>query len=186
MDKWMADIGSFIKSIDPNHMVTWGGEGEFYDPSNADWAYAGSDGGNFYNELALPEMDFGTFHAYPDWWSKTPEWTNKWVADHGDAQNKLNKPVLFEEYGWMLPSVRLADLGETAPANETRVAVVGAWQNISLSYRMSDTYWQLGVCGLTTGCSTDDGFTIYLNNTVESKPLIYGHAAAVNKVNAHL
>jgi hypothetical protein len=41
------------------------------------WAYAGSDGGNFYNELRLKEMDFGTFHAYPDWWSKTADWTNR-------------------------------------------------------------------------------------------------------------
>lgn len=47
-------------------MVTWGGEGEFYEPGNEDWAYAGSDGGDFYNELKIKDIDFGTFHAYPD------------------------------------------------------------------------------------------------------------------------
>jgi endo-1,4-beta-mannosidase len=55
MDKWMADMGNLIKSIDPDHMVTWGGEGESYEPDNEDWAYAGSDGGNIYNELSLKE-----------------------------------------------------------------------------------------------------------------------------------
>jgi hypothetical protein len=63
--------------------------------------------------------------------------------------------------------------------NEARVVVVGEWQEISLDYKMSDSYWQLG-------CSTNYGFTIYFNNTEESIPLIYKHAAAVNKVNAEL
>lgn len=75
------------------------------------------------------------------------EWTNKWVKDHGVAQFKVNKPVLFEEYGWLRPEERLAYLNKTALDNETRVAVVGEWQDISLSYKMSDMYWQLGVCG---------------------------------------
>lgn len=186
MDKWITDIGKFIKSIDPDHMVTWGGEGEFHEVGNEDWAYSGADGGNFYSEMAIPEMDFGTFHAYPDWWSKTAAWTDKWVADHGKAQLQLNKPVLFEEYGWLHDDNKLAWLGVVGKPNETRVAVVGKWQEISLQYKMSDMYWQLGVCGLTTGCSSDDGFTIFMNNTEESGPLVYKHAAAVNAVNAKL
>jgi mannan endo-1,4-beta-mannosidase len=186
MDKWMADMGKFIKNIDQHHMVTWGGEGEFHDPSSDDWAYAGSDGGNFLAELAMPEMDFGTFHLYPDWWSKTVEWSNQWVIDHGKAQAKIGKPVLFEEYGWLLPEDRLAWLGKTAAVNETRVAVLSEWQATSLQYKMSDMYWQFGICGLSFGCSTDDGFTIFLNSTTESKPLIYQHAAAVNAINAKL
>ncbi|PQM43934.1 hypothetical protein VE01_10830 [Pseudogymnoascus verrucosus] len=183
---WIADMGKFIKGIDKKHMVTWGGEGEFYEEGNEDWAYAGADGGHFYNELALQEMDFGTFHLYPDWWDKTAEWANKWVADHGKAQVKLNKPVLFEEYGWLHPEDRLAFVNRTVPANQTRVAVIGEWQKIALQYKMSDAYWQLGVCGLSTGCNHNDGFTIYLNNTEESRPLIFQHAKDVAKVNSRL
>jgi mannan endo-1,4-beta-mannosidase len=186
MDGWIAEMGRFIKGIDTRHMVTWGGEGEFYEPGNADWAYAGADGGHFYNELAINEMDFGTFHAYPDWWSKTAEWTNRWIEDHAEAQVKLNKPVLFEEYGWLNPADRLAWLNRVVPANETRVAVVGEWQEISLEHKMADMYWQLGVCGLSSGCSTNDGFTIYLNNTEESRPLVYEHAKTVNRANSRL
>ncbi|KAL5344380.1 hypothetical protein ACLOAV_010640 [Pseudogymnoascus australis] len=183
---WIADIGKFIKGIDKKHMVTWGGEGEFYEEGNEDWAYAGADGGHFYNELALEEMDFGTFHLYPDWWDKTAEWANKWVTDHGKAQVKLNKPVLFEEYGWLHPEDRLAFVNRTVPANQTRVAVIGEWQKISLEYKMSDAYWQLGVCGLSIGCNHNDGFTIYLNDTEESRPLIFQHAKEVAKVNRRL
>ncbi|KAL3426986.1 mannan endo-1,4-beta-mannosidase C [Phlyctema vagabunda] len=186
LDKWIADIGKSIKDIDRNHMVTWGGEGEFYEPGNEDWAYSGADGGHFYEELALKEMDFGTFHLYPDWWSKTAEWANQWIRDHGKAQFKLNKPVLFEEFGWLNPEDRLAFVNRTVPAEQTRVAVMSEWQKISLDNRMSDMYWQLGLCGLSFGCSTNDGFTIFLNNKTESEPLIYQHASAVNKVNSRL
>jgi hypothetical protein len=64
------------------------------------------------------------------------------------------------------PADKLAWLGVTANLNETRVSVMSEWQEISLNYTMSNMYWQLGVCALSFGCSTDDGFTIYLNNTV--------------------
>jgi mannan endo-1,4-beta-mannosidase len=80
MDRWMIETGQYIKSVDSKHMVTWGGEGEFYEPGNADWAYAGADGGNFLKELAIDAMDFGTFHLYPDWWSKTAAWANQWYV----------------------------------------------------------------------------------------------------------
>jgi len=186
MDAWIAEMGRYIKDIDEHHMVTWGGEGEFFYEGAEDWAYAGSDGGNFYAELALDEMDFGTFHLYPDWWTKTVEWSNQWIIDHGKAQKKLQKPVLFEEYGFLNPADRLAWLNRTVAANETRVAVMSEWQRLSLKYEMGDMYWQLGLCGLSFGCSTNDGFTIYVSNTEEAKPLIYDHAKKVNAVNAKL
>jgi mannan endo-1,4-beta-mannosidase len=107
-------------------------------------------------------------------------------VDHGKAQATVGKPVLFEEYGWLNPANKLAWLGVTANPNETRVSVMSEWQKLSLNYSMSNMYWQLGVCGLSFGCSTDDGFTIYLNNTTESTPLVYEDAAAVNKANKNL
>lgn len=186
MDAWMEEMGRFIKGIDGMHMVTWGGEGEFYEEGNADWAYAGSDGGNFLAELAMDEMDFGTFHLYPDWWSKSVEWSNQWIVDHGKAQQAVGKPVLFEEYGWLAPEDRLADLGTIAPVNETRVKVVGKWQELGVERGMSDLYWQFGMCGLSFGCSTDDGFTIFLEDRNESVPLVYEHAKEVARANAKL
>lgn len=184
MTAWIKEMGAFIKSIDPNHMVTWGGEGEFRYEGDPDWAYNGADGGDFNEEMQIPEMDFGTFHLYPDWWSKSVEWANKWVEDHGKAQQQFKKPVLFEEYGWLAPQQRLEYLGQVR--NETRVEVISKWQEISLKYKMSDMYWQYGDCTLSYGCNHNDGFTIYNNNPVEAKPLIYDHAAAVNAVNAQL
>jgi len=76
--------------------------------------------------------------------------------------------------------------GVVGNPNETRVSVMSKWQEISLNYSMSNMFWQLGVCGLSFGCSTNDGFTIYLNNTEESIPLVYNDVAAISKANAKL
>ncbi|KAI9051761.1 hypothetical protein LZ554_004029 [Drepanopeziza brunnea f. sp. 'monogermtubi'] len=186
LEAWYRDTASFIKSVDEHHMVTWGGEGGFLEEGATDWAYNGADGGDFYAELALPEMDFGTFHLYPDWWSKSVSWADQWIVDHGVAQQRLQKPVLFEEYGWLSPEQRLANLGTVAPENETRVAVMGGWQKLSLEQGMADMYWQFGLCGLSFGCSHNDGFTIYQNNAEEATPLVFDHAKAVNAANSKI
>ncbi|KAI5779132.1 putative mannan endo-1,4-beta-mannosidase C [Geopyxis carbonaria] len=181
---WMASMAQFIKSLDPHHLVTTGSEGGFNHAGDEDWAYNGSDGGDFDAELAAHGVDFGTFHSYPDWWSKTVEWGNTWVRDHAASQRKVGKPVVFEEYGWLTPAARLEYLNRTVDASETRVAVVGGWQKIAVEEKMAgDMYWQFGWGGWSGGRNHDDGFTVYLEDE-EAKTLVTGHAATVNKLNS--
>lgn len=64
---WIDEMSKFVKSIDPDHLVTWGGEGgfdKFSAETASDGFYSGADGGDFERELALPAIDFGTFHSY--------------------------------------------------------------------------------------------------------------------------
>ncbi|KAH8666620.1 glycoside hydrolase superfamily [Xylariales sp. PMI_506] len=181
---WADEMSGYIKSIDPFHLVTWGGEGQFNDPSSTDGFYDGSDGADFDAQIALAGIDFGTFHTYPDWWSKSVAWTDQWLRDHAAAGRAAGKPVLHEEYGWLTPEDRLAYLNETAPANETRVSVLSGWQAITLQERVSDMYWQYGYSGYSYGRNNDDGFTIYLDDP-EAQLLVYEHAAKVNAASAH-
>jgi mannan endo-1,4-beta-mannosidase len=95
---WYDEMSSYIKSLDPHHLVTTGSEGGF-NVESEDWAYNGADGSDFDAELGLKNIDFGTFHSYPDWWSKTVEWTVQWIEDHGAAMRGARKPVVHEEYG---------------------------------------------------------------------------------------
>ncbi|KAI1847590.1 hypothetical protein JX265_000841 [Neoarthrinium moseri] len=177
---WIDEMSAYVKSLDPHHLVTWGGEGEFNLAGGSDdWAYAGSDGGDFDHEIALPNIDFGVFHSYPDWWSKTVEWANQWVRDHAAAGQRAGKPVVHEEYGWLTPEARLANLGKVAAENETRVAVLGGWQSIMEEAEMPDMYWQFGFSNFSYGRNHDDGFTIFLDDS-EAQPLVYEHAARVN------
>ena len=64
---WANEISTYVKSLDNNHLVTLGDEGWFNEPGNSDWAYSGSEGVDFYANLKLRNLDFGTFHLYPDW-----------------------------------------------------------------------------------------------------------------------
>ncbi|KAL7273326.1 hypothetical protein RUND412_003830 [Rhizina undulata] len=178
---WVKDISAYIKKIDPYHLVTIGGEGEFNFLGNDDGFYSSSDGGDFYAELGLETLDYGTFHLYPDWWSKTSAWGTQWIKDHATAQEALGKPVVLEEYGWLTDAARLEDLDKVS--NETRVQVLGEWQKTVLDVKLAgDQYWQYGF-NYSSGRNDDDGFTIYLD-TVEAQTLVYEHAAAVNRLHS--
>ncbi|PKY00421.1 putative mannan endo-1,4-beta-mannosidase C [Aspergillus campestris IBT 28561] len=179
MTEWIDEMSTYIKQLDRRHLVTWGGEGGFNRESD-DWAYNGENGGDFDGELALPNIDFGTFHSYPDWWTKTVKWTDKWVRDHADAMHKQGKPVVHEEYGWLTPEARRENLGTVS--NITRIQAVGGWQAISVEEKMPDLFWQFGYSGFSYGKNHDDGFTIFLDSP-EAKQLVYRHSKAMDQLN---
>ncbi|KAI1080933.1 glycoside hydrolase family 5 protein [Whalleya microplaca] len=181
LTSWIDEMSAFVKALDPDHLVTWGGEGGFNDASSSpdDGLYNGSDGADFAAELALPHVDFGTFHTYPDWWGKSIAWAEQWIRDHAQAGREAGKPVVHEEYGWMTAAAR-AENG-IADNNASRVAVEGGWQDIMVQEGMSDLFWQYGFSGYSYGRNHDDGFTVYLDDE-EARTLVYEHAEAVNSL----
>lgn len=50
LNDWVDEMSTYIKSLDPHHLVTWGGEGDFNRDSD-DWAYNGTNGGDFDAEI---------------------------------------------------------------------------------------------------------------------------------------
>ncbi|RYP18209.1 hypothetical protein DL765_004066 [Monosporascus sp. GIB2] len=180
LSSWVDEMSTYVKSLDPHHLVTWGGEGGFNRRGSVDGFYNGRDGGDFDHELGLPNVDFGTFHSYPDWWTKTVKWTSQWIRDHAAAGRKAGKPVVHEEYGWMTNEARLKYLGRVSTV--TRLKALGEWQKITLEEKMPDMYWQFGYSGYSYGRNHDDGFTIFLDDD-EAQQLVYEHAAAVNELN---
>ncbi|CCC07605.1 hypothetical protein SMACR_08144 [Sordaria macrospora] len=180
LTKWIDEMSTYVKSLDKNHLVTWGGEGG-YNRQSDDGFYNGWDGGDFDKELRLRNVDFGTLHLYPDWWSKSVEWSNQWIRDHAVSGRAAKKPVVLEEYGWMTDKGRLDQLGQVK--NETRIEVIGGWQKIAVQEKMAgDMYWQFGYGGYSYGRNHDDSFTIYLEDA-EAKELVYKHAKEMQKLN---
>lgn len=60
----------------------------------------------------------------------------------------------MQQYGWLDPADRLADLGTVS--NITRTQAVGAWQAASVKAKLAgDLYWQLGTTQLSFGNSTN-------------------------------
>ncbi|KAF2428699.1 mannan endo-1,4-beta-mannosidase D [Tothia fuscella] len=145
---WAAQTSRYIKSIDPNHMVTLGDEGHGV-PGDSTYPYGTSEGSDFVKNLAIPDLDFGTFHFYPDAWHVKPESGSKWVQDHAAACAAAKKPCVFEEYG-LNGALKCAKM---RPWQKTSISTVGM---------AGDMYWQAGDA-LSSGLSSDDGNTIYPN-----------------------
>jgi mannan endo-1,4-beta-mannosidase len=63
--KWATDISAYIRSLDSTHMITLGDEG-FGLPGDTSYPYGYSEGVDFVKNLGIKDLDFGTFHMYPD------------------------------------------------------------------------------------------------------------------------
>ena len=93
---WVDNMGLFIKSIDPNHMVSTGMEGQ-----QTKYGYGGDSGNPFVYIHQSPYVDFCTAHPYPDeGWAglsvtQAAALVDAWIAD---AHNVVGKPFVMEEF----------------------------------------------------------------------------------------
>ncbi len=100
--KFISETAAFIKSLDKNHLVTTGSEGEM-----------GTEDMSLYKENhADKNIDYLTIHIWPKNWgwfdknkmdegfenakNKTLEYINK----HIQVADELNKPLVLEEFGF--------------------------------------------------------------------------------------
>lgn len=99
--KWAQSTAAFIKSIDPNHLVTTGSEGEM-----------GSENLNVFSVIhADKNIDYATIHIWPkNWqwfkdtsimssWSNIESKTNDYIQKHEKVAAKIQKPLVIEEFG---------------------------------------------------------------------------------------
>jgi len=105
---WMDEMSTFIKSIDPNHLISSGDEGldvstKFYsDVSNYNdqlWLFDGSGGSSFRKNISLSNIDIGSIHCYPESWGLTADQAVRWLTDHNQLANDIQKPMILGEVG---------------------------------------------------------------------------------------
>ena len=105
---WVDDTAAYIKSIDSNHMVTTGCEGE---PWSED----------FIETHNGPDIDYATCHIWPQNWGwydpgNTSTYATalfnatNYLADHLADAEALGKPLVLDEFG--LPRDRTPPLGD--------------------------------------------------------------------------
>jgi mannan endo-1,4-beta-mannosidase len=105
---WIAEMGALVKRLDPVHLLALGDEGFFYRKGSGH-LYNGTYGVDFEAVLALEEIDFGTYHFYPQQWglARNLEFAEQWIVDHIAAGKRANKPVVLEEYGLKIDGYRV-------------------------------------------------------------------------------
>lgn len=80
-------------------MVTLGDEGFMDGGGDGAYPFTKAEGVDFVKNLKIKDLDFGTFHLYPNAWGTSADWGTLWVKEHAAACVAANKPCLFEEYG---------------------------------------------------------------------------------------
>ncbi|KAF8168024.1 glycoside hydrolase superfamily [Crassisporium funariophilum] len=184
LSHWYKQQSDFVRALDPHHLITTGGEGHFYWKENpvgfwfngtfvSDYNYNGQAGEDFDADLKLKNIDFGTYHIYPEFWFNTPgsnfsvkTWGLGWIQQHADAAKKAGKPLILEEFGTF--------------GLQNKTEVYPEWVGLALKTRHGIMPWQFGQLGLKEsggnrlikyadalidGATPNDGFTFYKNQT---------------------
>jgi mannan endo-1,4-beta-mannosidase len=138
---WVREMSAWIKHLAPRQLVAVGDEGFYGDPANSDYPYSNYEGDRWKAFVALPTVDYGTVHAYPQGWGETADpvgWGTRWINDHLADGRALGKPVVLEEYGLAVDAAR------GVPDQAARTAGYAAWtQAIEASDGAGDQFWLL-------------------------------------------
>ncbi len=116
--KWIEKTAALIKRLDPNHLVSLGGEGD------ADNFFAGA---SFRKDQRSKNIDYLTMHIWVQNWNwydpKKPETFDRalkearsYIADHTAMAKNMGKPVVLEEFGM----ARDKELYEPGTSTENR------------------------------------------------------------------
>lgn len=94
--RWAQEMSSFIRGIDPHHLISVGDEGFYTNRTGA--LYAGEDGVDHEALIRSNDVDYTTFHLYPDHWRQSVGWGEQWIEDHLISARNVGKPAVLEEY----------------------------------------------------------------------------------------
>lgn len=180
---WAKEMSGWVKKHAPLQLCAVGDEGAFnrkdlqgfMDEGNH--LYNGFEGTDFDALLALKDIDYGTYHLYPESWGISAEavtgWGVKWIKDHVDSGKALKKPVVLEEYGI------------SASGGQNRLAIYDLWNNTVLeSDGAGSMYWiltasndkEFGEPGADGLYDDYDGFRI-MNDDSDVSALLRRYAA---------
>jgi mannan endo-1,4-beta-mannosidase len=174
LNAWAGEMSSYLKSLDPEHLVAVGDEG-FFEQSNpsSHWTYRANNGVDHPALSALPDIDYATFHMYPDTWGTGFGWPERWIDDHLRVARALGKPTVLEEYGLKLSRDAL---GHETDGLDVRLNAYSAWNERILSHGGSAAmFWLLVAKDEGGGLYPDyDHFSVYPGD--RSSDLLRGFA----------
>jgi len=138
--EWIEDTASFIKSLDPNHMVTTGSEGA--PPGEPQ---------NFILTHQAASIDYATIHIWPGNWgwydpaapgtyAAAEQRSIKYFQTHAVEAVSLGKPLVLEEFGLARDWESLHDIYSPNSATTYRDRFYNAmFQQVSSAIALGET-----------------------------------------------
>ncbi|XP_055809293.1 mannan endo-1,4-beta-mannosidase 6 isoform X1 [Solanum dulcamara] len=191
LQAWIQEMAVYVKSIDPKHLLQIGLEG-FYGPSTPNKvqvnpnSYAQQVGTDFIRNHQVLGVDFASAHIYPDSWISQSisdahiEFTKSWMQAHiDDAENYLNMPVVFSEFG-----VSAKDPGYNSTFRDTLISTV--YKTLLNSTKKGGAgggslLWQVFPEGTDY---MDDGYAIVLSKALSTSNIVSLHSKRLNTYNS--
>jgi mannan endo-1,4-beta-mannosidase len=128
---WISDVAAHIKSKDKNHLVTIGSEGDM-----------GSESLQLFEDIhADKNVDYLTIHIWPKNWSwfkdtsiqkdlsRIVSNTENYINKHAAVAQKLQKPLVLEEFGLPRDNQSFDPASPTTLRNIYYNQVFAAWQS---------------------------------------------------------
>lgn len=144
---WVAEMSRFVKRLAPRQLVATGDEGFYGDPNATDYPYTVFEGVRWKELTALPDIDYGTIHLYPQGWGENPAskpgtdpvaWGTEWITKHVADAAALGKPLVLEEFGLGF------EPGQGVPDEAARDAGYQTWLDaVRQSGGAGDQFWLL-------------------------------------------
>lgn len=186
LQAWIAEMASYLKSIDQNHLLEVGLEG-FYGKTDRHKQKSNPSfevGTDFLRNNQIPEVDFATVHSYPDQWligqgdDAQLLFLDEWLNTHiKDAQTVIQKPLLIAEFG-----KSSKDPGYSTNERDDLLAAVYA--AIYSSARRGGVaagglFWQLMDEGMD---NLRDGYEIVFSESPSTASLIQEQSQKLNQI----
>ena len=166
---WIGEMSRFVRALDANHLLAVGDEGFLRHAETQDDLYDGSHGVDGEAILDFGEIDFGTYHFYPESMNRAPDFLQDWIRDHVESGQRANKPMLLEEYGIKID-------GRTVRTAMERNQWYGRWLDAVRQFGgAGDMMWMIGGTQPDTAGYRDD-YTVFSATEVSS---VVAHAQAM-------
>lgn len=128
--KWIATTAATIKKLDSNHLISIGTEG-----------YIGTENKEVFTAIHANEnIDYTTIHIWPKNWqwynpnniknefASVVKQTKNYIQDHIVIAEKLNKPLVIEEFGFPRDEDSFSELSTTKYRNKFYKEIFKLWQ----------------------------------------------------------
>jgi mannan endo-1,4-beta-mannosidase len=141
---WVKDISAYIKSLDQHHLVA-----------------VGSVGRDLADEVAIPTIDFGTEHLYPEHQKLTIDQSVQLLQQSISTVHRFDKPMVLEEFGY-------------SNSNPDQASVYQTWtKTIYWRAGAGFLFWRLAAADATGRIPPDngEGFDVHADGTATAQVL---------------